>query len=111
MKKHRLDLDALGVESFATSGSAQRAGTVVAFESGNTANYYTCDAQCGTVNTADVDNTCDIQCYEGGGGGFTATMHTACLDCYTNANTCTMLQGCRYPTQLETCTTCETTAC
>ena len=116
MKKCRLNLDELDVESFATSASMPQAGTVRAYETEYTcnydtcdygtctANYYTCDAQCGTVNTADVDNTCNIECYGGGGGGFTVTMHTACLDCYTNANTCTMVQGCRYPTQLETCT-------
>ncbi|HEX6749923.1 MAG TPA: hypothetical protein VF092_21705 [Longimicrobium sp.] len=97
MKKHRLDLDALGVESFTTNGPAARAGTVVAFDAG-------------TVNTRDVNNTCNFVCWntiDCPGD----TDHTACLECFTEGNTCTQLTDCRYPTQLETCTTCETTAC
>ena len=104
MKKSRLDLDALDVESFATSAPVPRAGTVVAFDSGNTAAYYSCDAWCSDQQTKDVENTCDFQCDGGGGGTTFATRHTACLDCYTNANTCTMVDGCHYVTQDDTCT-------
>jgi hypothetical protein len=98
MQKYRLDLDNIKVESFDTRSDAlPLRGTVFGNETENygacTGNYYSCDAhscdvpQCGGVQTRDDENTCNLMCHGGGGGGGDS-MHTACLNCYTGANTC-----------------------
>jgi hypothetical protein len=68
MRKHRLNLDALEVESFGTDGGEQAGKGTVFANSG-------------------------------------ATDFTACLDCFTNANTCTMVPGC-VQTRADTCYPC-----
>lgn len=103
MQKFRLQLDNLQIESFSTTSMARkRLGTVQA-QSDPTFNYYSCDAQCPGDSTYDVNVTCDLQCGGGGTGG--NSMHTACLDCFTNANTCTMVDGCER-TRADTCYPC-----
>jgi hypothetical protein len=98
MQKYRLDLDDLDVESFDTKSDAlPLRGTVFGRETDYgacTGNYYTCDANCGGVQTHDNENTCNLLCQGGGGGG--NSMLTACLNCYTEAYTCdTCNDSCR----------------
>jgi len=113
MKKLSLNLDQLEVESFRTApDDAPRNGTVFARETvftyctcdydACTGAYYTCDAQCGGVQTADEEATCNLQCGGGGTGG--DSMHTACLNCYSQAQGCTQFEGCH--TVIETCYPC-----
>jgi len=109
MKKLSLNLDQLEVDSFNTAPDpATRSGTVFGRETENygacTGNYYTCDAQCNTVQTADVEVTCDMYCYGGGTGGGGDSMHTACLACFSQAQGCTQFEGCH--TTIETCFPC-----
>ncbi len=114
MRKIRLDPDNLEVESFRTVADMPAAGgTVHARETvftyctcdydACTGAYYTCDAHCGHAQSADVQNTCDLQCTGGGGTGGNS-MHTACLDCYSQAQGCTAFDGCH--TVVETCYPC-----
>lgn len=113
MRKYRLELNDLEIESFGTTPEVQpRVGTVYghATEFTNctcdynacTGAYYTCDAHCGTANSADVNNTCDLACGGGTGGN---SDQTACLNCFTNADTCTMVDGC-VQTRQDTCYPC-----
>ena len=75
MRKIRLDPDNLEVESFRTVAGAPAArGTVHARET----EYAACT------------------------GG--SSMHTACLDCYSQAQGCTAFEGCH--TVIETCFPC-----
>lgn len=99
MRKLRLDPENLDVQSFNTAQASQRnVGTVFARQT----EYYSCDAQCTTLQTLDVEITCNLQCTGGTTGG--NSMHTACLDCYSQAQGCTQFEGCH--TVVETCYPC-----
>ena len=96
MQKFRLNLEDLEVESFGTvSNALPRSGTVFGHDTAAyeqcTGNYYSCDATCGGAQTKDDENTCNMVCYGGGGTGGDS-MHTACLNCYTQAYTCETCQ-------------------
>lgn len=95
MKKYRLDLNDLDVVSFdAVPDAPSRKGTVF----GHATEFTACT--CDYANTCHMAYTCDLQC--GGGGD---SMYTACLSCYTNADTCTMIgQECNFT--FESCLSC-----
>lgn len=103
MKKMRLELDDLRVDSFATGGSETKMGTVEAHMP--PPSMWTCPEvgcnetwNCGgggtnTCNYTQYDHTCQHTCAEGChlsiGGGNEFTCDPACFSHYTNCHRCT----------------------
>jgi hypothetical protein len=93
MRKLRLDLDELAVQSFSTaSASVRMEGTVLARQT-NVGTCETCNYTC--------NETCDGACTTTTGHD---SMQTACLDCFSEGLGCTQYPGCH--TVIETCFPC-----
>ena len=97
MKKLRLELDDLTVESFATDGLTPEVGTVRAHET-----LLRCSEGCDTgANTCDGGSTCD--------GGDSCVV--SCSDCGTNNCGYTAGVSCGQLSCVYTCTSCNPYGC
>lgn len=103
MRKIKLDLDTLVVESF-VAGAGDGVGTVRARDSMDQ-NFDTIQATCGQNNTCAAAATCDTTCKPftqqpgcgGGGGGGSAIPAQSCACPPETTNSAEMDTSCGYP--------------